>query len=79
MAEIFLDQNSCGNFTGGFGTVFNNRIIVAEIKTPNADAKSVESYKAAVREACELKMSQKVEKIHNFLDTPPPLGCSGLF
>ena len=45
-------QNSCGNFTGGFGTV-SNILIVAEIKTPHADAKSAESYKAAVREACE--------------------------
>ena len=25
------------------------------------------------------KMSQKGEKVHNFLDPPPPTGCFGLF
>ena len=32
-----------------------------------------------VRGAFKKKMSQKVEKVHNFLDPPPPLGSFGLF
>ena len=30
-------------------------------------------------EPSKKKMSQKVEKVHNFLDPPPPLGWFGLF